>query len=116
MATVKKKAQKKSVGRPSGSPNKYNFSLTAAISEIIKKKGRFTHQREIVSALAKKAGKVDDPMAFARKTSVLLYTQKENKRLAQYAASSSTRDKYYGLPEWMAKNRKPVAGKEPKTA
>lgn len=116
MATAtKRNARKKTVGRPSGSPNKYKFNLTSAIEEIIKRKGRFIHQREIAEALLKKAGKVEDPIAFARKTSVLLYTQK-GKRLAQYATSSSTRDKYYGLPEWMAKNRKPVSGKEPKIA
>lgn len=114
MAT-KTTAKKKTVGRPTGSKNKYNVNLSATIQEIISKKGRFTHQREIVSALVKKVGTVEDPLAFARKTSVLLYIQKENQSLAQYAISDSTRDKYYGLPEWLnKKNRKPIAGKEPK--
>lgn len=115
MAT--KTAKKKTVGRPTGSKNKYKVNLSATIQEIISKKGRFMHQSEIVSSLVKKVGTVEDPIAFARKTSVLLYVQKENQNLAQYAVSTSTRDKYYGLPEWLnKKNRKPFAGKEPKTA
>lgn len=120
MLTTKKTASKKKakkVGRPLGATRQFNFSLTAEIHDIINRKGRFTHQREIVSALAKKAGKVEDPIAFARKTSVLLYNQKQTERIAQYSVSDSTRDKYYGLPEWVnKKSRKPVSGKEPKLA
>jgi hypothetical protein len=117
-ATAKKPvtAKKRSAGRPKGSTNRYDFNLSATIQEAIKRKGRFTHQRDIVAELAKKAGKVEDPVAFARKVSVLLFAQKSSKKLVQFSQSDSTRDKYYGLPGWLAKNRKPLPGKQPKAA
>lgn len=107
--------KKKVIGRPAGSKNQFGINLSKTIQEIITKKGRFMHHREIVTALSKKAGTVKDPVQFALKTSVLLYTQKRNNALAQHSEASSTRDKYYGLPEWLNKrNGKPVTGKEPK--
>ena len=102
-------------GRPAGSLNKHGIKLSAEIQNIIERKKRFVHQREIVEALLKnkKLGNVPDEKAFKLKTSVLLQSLMTKSKVAQYSASDSTRDKYYGLPSWMKKN-KPVAGTAPK--
>ena len=112
MAT-KTASRKRTVGRPSGSLNQYPINLSATIRTIIEDKKRFLHQREIVSILAKKAGKVTDQEEFSKKTSVLLSALKSRNSIVQYSASDSTRERYYGNPKWLKRN-KPVAGFEPK--
>ena len=113
-AASKKPAKVKGVGRPKGSKNQYGIGLSSAIREIISKKGRFMHQRELVQALLTKVGKkVSDPTKFGMKTSVLLFAQKNNEKLAQYSISGSTREKYYGMPDWLDKNDKPKPTRKP---
>nr|WP_298655909.1 hypothetical protein [uncultured Flavobacterium sp.] len=116
MAVAKKNAPRKlKPGRPVGSTNKHGIKLSAEIQNIIARKKRFTHQRDIVEALLKNKnlGDVNDEKAFKMKTSVLLQSLLTRNKLSQYSASDSTRGKYYGLPEWLKKN-KPVEGTAPK--
>jgi len=113
-APKKAAAKKPTRGRPKGSKNQFGISLSSTIREIISKKGRFMHQREIVDVLLTKIGKkVTDPSKFGMKTSVLLFAQKNNEKLAQYSVSGSTREKYYGMPDWLGKNNKPKPARKP---
>ena len=111
MATVKKLQR----GRPTGSLNQHGIKLSAEIQNIIERKKRFVHQREIVDALLKnkKLGEVTDEKVFKMKASVLLQSLLKSNKVSQYSVSDSTRDKYYGLPTWLKRN-KPVAGTSPK--
>lgn len=113
-AKSKKKAPVR--GRPEGSVNQFSVNLSAVIRETIEARKRFIHQRELVDALVKKIGKnkVKDPVEFARKTSVLIHSLKNRNLIAQYSASTSTRDRYYGKPEWV-KRGKPVPEFAPKS-
>jgi len=107
-------ARKKKIkqGRPVGSFNQYPINMSATIRDIIEKKNRFTHQREIVTELSKRVGKVEDPISFAKKASVLIYSLKNRKLITQYSASGSTRMKFYGNPKWLKRN-KPIEGFAP---
>lgn len=109
------KSRKLKRGRPLGSVNKHGIKLSAEIQSIIERKKRFVHQRDIVEALLKNKnlGEVTDEKAFKMKTSVLLHSLLTRQKLSQYSVSGSTRDKYYGLPTWLKKN-KPVQGTAPK--
>jgi len=113
-AKSKKKAPAR--GRPEGSVNQFSVNLSAVIRETIETRKRFIHQRELVDALVKKVGKtkVKDPVEFARKTSVLIHSLKNRNLIAQYSLSTSTRDRYYGKPEWV-KRGKPVPEFAPKS-
>lgn len=105
----------KKAGRPIGATAKHDINITSEICNIIEKKKRFMHQREIANELIKKA-KVngeDEVKDLRRTTSVIIQHLKRSKRVAQYAASLSTRERYYGLPKWL-KHKKPVAGTSPK--
>jgi hypothetical protein len=104
---AKKKVKTPQRGRPTGSVNKFGVNLSAVIRETIESRKRFVHQRELVEALTKKVGKskIADPVEFARKTSVLLYSLKNRKAIAQFSASSSTREKFYGKPEWIKRGK-----------
>ncbi len=108
MAT-KTKAKARKQGRPKGSKNQYDVNLSKSIQEIVGKRKRFVHQREIAKALAKAAKvKEKDEEQFGKKTSVLIQSLIKRNLLSAYARSSSTRERFYGLPAWMKKG-KPVS-------
>ncbi len=101
--TTKRKSKLPQMGRPKGSTNTYGVNLSAIIRDTINENQRFLHQREIVKVLTKKVGKknIADEMEFARKTSVLIHSLKTRNQITQYSISDSTRERYYGKPEWI---------------
>lgn len=107
MSTKSKKAKTPKRGRPAGSVNSFDVNLSAAIREAIEVRKRFVHHRELVDALTRKVGKskIKDPVEFARKTSVLIHSLKTRNVIAQYSASDSTRDRYYGKAEWIKRGK-----------
>lgn len=102
--TTKRKSKLPQIGRPKGSVNSFGkVNLSRTIRDTIEESNRFLHQRELVKALTKKVGKskIKDDLEFARKTSVLIHSLKTRNKIAQYSASDSTRERYYGKPEWI---------------
>ncbi len=104
---AKKKVKTPQRGRPAGSVNQFDVNLSATIRETIERRRQFVHQRELVEILAKKIGKskITDLDALSKKTSVILYSLKNRKAIAQFSASSSTRERFYGKPEWIKRGK-----------
>lgn len=114
--TVKKTAvrkKKRSIGRPAGSKNQFPINLSGAIREIIDEKKCFVPRSEILEKLTKRIGKVKDPVEFAKRTSILIYSLKERNEIASLPTKESVRERFYGRPEWL-KRGKVIPSRKPK--